>query len=219
MNRPRRTRLLRDRREAGQLLAAELSAFKTRKNVVVLGLPRGGVPVAAEIARALAISLDVIVVRKVGLPGQEELAMGAVASGGIFVRNEAVITATSVGEATIERFVSDKHREVVERENLYRGSKSPTPVAGKTVILVDDGIATGSTMLAAVESLRQRDPKQVVVAIPVAPRDSLRKIGTVADDVVCLMAPSRFIAVGAWYRKFDQTPDETVRQLLGELGS
>ena len=204
----------RDRTEAGRLLAATLQEYANRDDVVVLALPRGGVPVAFEVAKALNAPLDVFVVRKLGLPGQEELAMGAIASGGARVLNRDLIRALSVPNEMIDLVTQQEQRELERREREYRDGRPPIDVLGKTVILVDDGLATGSSMRAAVLALKQKEPAQVVVAVPVAPRDSCTELQSVADKVVCAVTPEPFWGVGQWYEDFSQTSDEEVRELL-----
>lgn len=206
-------RRLADRRDAGRILADHLMSYRDDPDVIVLALPRGGVPTGYEVARALHAPLDVFVVRKLGVPGHEEYAMGAIASGGVTVMNPdtaALRLATEDVEAVIER----ETRELARREAAYRGSRPPLDVAGRTVILVDDGLATGSTMRAAVRAIRRRDPKRVVVAVPVAARQTCEFLRQDADEVVCVFTPSPFMAVGEWYERFDQTTDEEVHALL-----
>jgi putative phosphoribosyl transferase len=205
-----------NRLQAGQELAEALEEYAGRGDVVVLGLPRGGVPVAMEVARKLRAPLDVFLVRKLGVPGHEELAMGAIASGGVLVRNEDIIASLNISEADIERVAQDETEELKRRERAYRGDRAPVQLAGKTVILVDDGLATGASMRAAVEAVRHHDPAQVVVAVPTAPPDTKEALKTDADDVVCVETPRPFGGVGRWYRDFAQTNDEEVRELLEE---
>jgi putative phosphoribosyl transferase len=208
--------LFQDRFEAGRLLAIQLREYANRPDVTVLALPRGGVPVGCEVARALHVPLDVFVVRKLGVPGQEELAMGAIASGGVRVLNTEVINALGISEQEMEAVAAEQQRELQRREQQYRGQRESLDMRGRIVILVDDGLATGSTMRAAVGALRQQNPKQIVVAVPVAARatcaDFQKEAG--ADTVICLYTPMEFYAVGQWYRDFPQTSDEEVRQLL-----
>jgi predicted phosphoribosyltransferase len=204
-----------DRRAAGRILAEHLRDFAGRDDVVVLGLPRGGIPVAYEIAQRLRAPLDVFVVRKLGLPGHPELAMGAIATGGIRVLNEELVTQVRVPMAAIEAVTAAERLELGRRERLYRGVTPPIPVENRTVILVDDGLATGATMRAAVLALRRLFPSQVVVAVPVGSREACHALDTVADDVVCARMPEPFVAVGVWYQNFEQTADEEVRELLG----
>jgi predicted phosphoribosyltransferase len=204
----------RDRSDAGRQLAERLAAFTDRPDVLVLGLPRGGVPVAFEVARALHVPLDVFVVRKLGLPGGEELAMGAIASGGVRVLNDDLVRALQLSEDTIEAAEARERRELERRERMYRGSEPPRDVRGRTIILVDDGLATGSTMRAAVAAVRQRRPARIVVAVPVGAADTCSELAEQADEVVCVHTPERFYAVGLWYLDFSQTTDAEVRELL-----
>ncbi len=203
-----------DRRAGGVALAERLQHLAGRDDVVVLGLPRGGLPVAAEVAGALHAPLDVFVVRKLGLPGHEELAMGAIASGGVRVLNEDVVDWYHPSEEALERVTRAERSELERRERAYRGGRPPTPVASRIVVLVDDGLATGSTMRAAVLAVRRLDPARVVVAAPVGARETCSALGEVADEVICAATPEPFQAVGLWYRDFSQTTDEEVRQLL-----
>ena len=207
-----------NRREAGRILARELGRFAGAHDLVVLALPRGGLPVAHEIAREMNAPLDVFVVRKLGVPRYEELAMGAIASGGVRVINEDVVRRLRISKEAIDEVASDEGHELERRERLYRGDAPPTEVRGKTVILVDDGLATGATMRAAVEALRQRGAGRLIVAVPVGAPDSVIGMKDIADEVVCPMLPEEFNAVGAWYDDFSQTSDEEVRELL-EVGS
>jgi len=203
-----------DRSHAGQELADALEWRGGFDGAVIVALPRGGVPVGFEVARRLDAPLDVIVVRKLGTPGHEELAMGAVASGDIVVRNEGVISASGVDDETFETIATHKRNEVRDRDRLFRGNREPLAVKGKTVVVVDDGIATGSTIRAALRALRQLGPKRIVVAVPVAPPDTVSALLDLADDVLCLHTPTPFMAVGSWYRDFTQVPDNEVRRLL-----
>ncbi len=207
-------RLFRDRTEAGRLLAARLEKYAGKPDVIVLALPRGGVPVAYEVAKALHAPMDVFVVRKLGIPGQEELAMGAVATGGMRVLNDQVVRGLGIPEYVIDAVVNWETEELKRRERLYRGDRPPADVRGKTVILVDDGLATGSTMLAAVRALREQGPARIVVAVPVASPDTCELLKAHVDEVVCAATPDPFYAVGLWYRDFSQTTDEEVRELL-----
>jgi predicted phosphoribosyltransferase len=209
-------RLFRDRAEAGRLLAARLEHYEGKPGVMVLALPRGGVPVAYEVAKALRAPMDVFIVRKLGVPGQEELAMGAVATGGVRVLNDQVVKGLGLPEYVIDAVVRWETEELNRRERLYRGDRPPPDVGGKTVILVDDGLATGSTMLAAVQALRQQGPARIVVAVPVASPDTCELLKKYVDDVVCAATPEPFYAVGLWYLDFSQTTDEEVRQLLSQ---
>jgi len=202
-----------DRHEAGVALADRLLEFAGR-DVVVLGLPRGGIPVAYEVARALHAPLDVFVVRKLGLPGHPELAMGAIASGGVRVLNDEIVRQLRVPSAAIEAVTRGEQMELERRERAYRGARTAIPIEGRVVILVDDGLATGSTMRAAVLAVRRLIPAEIIVAVPVGARDTCRALTEVADDVVCALTPEPFTAVGLWYENFDQTTDEEVRRLL-----
>lgn len=203
-----------DRREAGVELADQLSALRGRDDVVVLGLPRGGVPVAYEVAVALGAPLDVFVVRKLGVPGHAELAMGAIASGGVRVMNEEVLGWYSLPEAAIEQVVRAEALELERREREYRSGQPLLNVERRIVVLVDDGLATGSTMKAAVQAVRALSPARIVVAVPVGAADTCHALSATADDVVCARTPEPFSAVGLWYRNFSQTTDEEVRELL-----
>lgn len=208
------TRLLRDRADAGRRLAAALGSYAGRKNVIVLGLPRGGVPVAFEIAVSLGAPLDVLVVRKLGLPGNEELAIGAIASGGARVINEGMVRSFEVSPSTIERVAAIEAVEMQRREKAYRGDRAPLDVRGRVVILADDGLATGATMLAAVKALRTRDPARIVVACGVGSPDTCAAVTREADECVCVLEPRDLEAVSRWYEHFGQTEDEEVRSLL-----
>jgi predicted phosphoribosyltransferase len=210
------TGLFRDRREAGRLLATRLQAYANRPDVIVLALPRGGVPVAYEVARALNAPLDVFLVRKLGVPGYEELAMGAVATGGVTVFNEEIIRRLGIPDYVIEAVGGRELQELARREQLYRGNRPPPEVRGRTVILVDDGLATGATMHAAIEALRQMQPARIVVAVPTASPQTCQEMRAEVDEVVCAMTPEPFQAVGRWYQDFSQTSDEEVSQLLAQ---
>jgi len=203
-----------DREEAGQRLAQELSRYEDRDDVVVLGLPRGGVPVAFEVAKALKASLDVFVVRKLGVPANPELAMGAIASDGARVMNEGVVRRMNVSEEAIERVAEKERKKLKEREEVYRGARPAVELSGKQVILVDDGLATGATMRAAVLALRQSDPERIVVAVPTTPPDTCAEFKDLVDEVVCLTQPKPFFGVGGAYRDFSQTTNGEVRSLL-----
>lgn len=204
----------RNRLDAGRELADRLQDVAGRDDAVVYALPRGGVPVGFEVARRLGVPLDVMVVRKLGVPGHEELAMGAIASGGVVVRNEEVIAGLGIDDDTLEQVAARERVELRRREQRFRGDRTTPSVEGRTVIVVDDGIATGSTVKAAVRALRQRGPDRIVVAIPVAPREAIGELGDLADEVRCLQTPAPFMAVGAWYEDFRQTTDDEVRELL-----
>jgi len=196
------------------MLATTLQEYANRDDVVVLAVPRGGVPIGFEVAKALHAPLDVFVVRKLGLPGQEELAMGAIASGGVRVLNRDLLRALRIPEEVVDQITQEEQRELERREREYRDERSPIDVRGKTVILVDDGLATGSSMRVAVLALKQKGPAQVVVAVPVAPADTCAELQSVADKVVCAVTPQPFLGVGQWYEDFSQTSDEEVRELL-----
>ena len=202
-----------NRQQAGQRLAQALSAWRGRQDLIVLALPRGGVPVAAEVARFLGAPLDVLVVRKLGHPGQEEYAMGAIASGGVRVRAEP--GDWPVTPSVLEEIVQREQAELQRREHSYRGNRPAPSLQGRPVLLVDDGLATGATMSAAVQAVRMQAPSRMGVAVPVASREALASVGTLADEVICPLVPGSFHAVGLWYRDFDQTGDEEVRRLLG----
>ena len=204
----------RDRAEGGQALAAALARYADRPDVLVLALPRGGVPVAYEVARALDAPLDVFLVRKLGVPGHEELAMGAVASGGVRVLNREVVDALAIPERVIDAVTASEEQELARRERAYRDDRPPPDARDRTVILVDDGLATGSTMRAAVAALRQQGPRRIVVAVPVAAPQTLEELGQEADEAVSPLAPEPFYAVGLWYDDFSPTTDDEVRALL-----
>lgn len=203
-----------DRIDAGRQLAAKLHTYADRPDVVVLALPRGGVPVGFEVAQALHVPLDIFLVRKLGLPGQPELAMGAIATGGVRVLNDDVIERLRVPDETIEAVAQEELRELERRQQRYRGDRPAPSVRDKTVILVDDGLATGSTMRAAVAALRRQRPARIVVAVPVGAAETCADLRTEADEVVCAQTPEPFYAVGLWYEDFAQTTDDEVRELL-----
>lgn len=203
-----------DRFDAGQQLAQRLMQYADRPEVEILALPRGGVPVAFEVSQALYAPLDVFVVRKLGLPGHEELAMGAIASGGVRVLNQDVIQSAGVAQDQIELVARREQKELERREHLYRGDRPRTRIHGRTIILVDDGLATGSTMLAAVQAVRAHEPQRIIVAVPVASREAIALLEGSADELVSVLIPPEFMAVGAWYEQFDQTTDSEVRLLL-----
>jgi putative phosphoribosyl transferase len=203
-----------DRRAAGQALAEALAAYANRSDVVVIGLPRGGVPVAVEVAQALRAPLDLLLVRKLGAPMQPELALGAIASGGFRVIDEALIRTLGVRPHEIAVVEAAEHTELARREAVYRSGRPPAPLAGRTVLLVDDGLATGATMRVAIQAVRAAHAARVVVAVPVAPAEALGRIQREADEVVCLHVPARFMGVGAWYEQFPQLRDEDVLSLL-----
>ena len=208
--------LFRDRAEAGRRLAEKLQGYANRPDVVVLALPRGGVPVAHEVARALNAPLDVFLVRKLGVPGHEELAMGAIASGGVRVLNREVVDELMLANDTFDAVAAREEAELARRERLYRGGSSAPEVRGKTVILVDDGLATGSTMRAAVAALRLHEPARIVGAVPIAARVVCEELRQIADEMVCSAVPDAFHAVGLWYEDFRPTTDQEVQALLGQ---
>ena len=205
-----------DRAEAGRLLGVKLSKYAGRDDVIVLGLPRGGVPVAYEVAQALRVPLDVFIVRKLGVPGFEELAVGAIASGGVRVLNEEVANALPNRDEIIEAVTQRETAELERREREYRDGRPAPELRDRTVILVDDGLATGATMRAAVKALRQRGAAKIVVAVPVGPPDTCKEFEDEADEVVCASAPEFFQAVGQYYEDFSQTSDGEVRELLAK---
>jgi putative phosphoribosyl transferase len=205
-----------DRREAGKELAARLRKYADRSDVVALALPRGGVPVAFEVAEALNAPLDLFLVRKLGTPGHRELAMGAIASGGVRVLNEDVVRWYGIQEAMVDAVAQEEQQELERREQLYRSGRPPAPIENRIVILIDDGLATGSSMRAAVQAVQQLKPARVVVAVPVGAPETCRDLATLADEVVCARMPEPFNAVGQWYLDFDQTTDDEVRYLLDE---
>lgn len=206
--------LFRNRREAGLRLAQKLGSYAQGGRVVVLALPRGGVPVGFEIASALGAPLDVFVVRKLGVPGHEELAFGAIASGGVRVLNEQLLSELPIPDPVIDGITAEESSELARRERAYRGDRARLEVRGSTVILVDDGVATGSTMRAAIRALRLHEPTRVVVAVPLGPLSACDEIELEADELVCLAKPEPFFAVGQWYADFTQTSDDQVRELL-----
>jgi predicted phosphoribosyltransferase len=206
----------RDRVHAGQVLAEQLGRYANRPDVLVLALPRGGVPVAYEVAVALQVPMDVFLVRKLGVPGHEELAMGAVASGGLRVLNDDVVHGLGVTEAVIDRVAEKEMIELSRREREYRGDRPEPDPGGRIVILVDDGLATGSTMRAAAQALATRQPAKIVVAVPLAAPETCQALAREVDEVICAVTPQPFYAVGLWYEDFDQTSDEAVRTLLAE---
>ena len=203
-----------DRFDAGRNLAMRLSEYANRQDVVILALPRGGLPVAFEVAGALKAPLDVFLVRKLGLPGYEELAMGALASGDVRVINEDVVRQFKIPQHVMDAVAAEQQRELERREQMYRAGREPLNVAGKTVILIDDGLATGSTMRAAVQALRLSNAQKIVVAVPVSAADTCENLRSEADQIVCAEAPEDFTAVGRWYVDFTQTTDEEVCELL-----
>jgi putative phosphoribosyl transferase len=209
-------RFFKDRREAGKLLGERLINYANKSDVLVLALPRGGVPVAFEVAKKLNATLDIFIVRKLGVPGHEELAMGAIATGGVRVLNEEVLNMINIPQLAIEEVT---HRELLEmrrREEQYRGKRAEPVIAGKTIIIVDDGLATGSTMRAAVIALKRQGPASITVAVPVADPGVCNQFRQIADDVVCAVTPGSLGAVGRWYEDFSQTTDEEVIELLNQ---
>ena len=203
-----------NRVDAGRQLARRLTAHAGRSDVIVLALPRGGVPVAAEIASTLTAPLDVFLVRKIGVPGHPELAMGAIAEGGVRVLHEHLIEELGISRATVDQISSRERLELDRRDRLYRGDRPAPVVRDRTVILVDDGLATGATMEAAIAALREMKPARIIVAVPVGAMETCDRIGKLADEVVCLSTPTFFNAVGQWYEDFSETSDRDVRDLL-----
>lgn len=204
--------LFRDRTDAGQKLWQKLKTYANREDVIVLGLPRGGVPVAFEVAKALNAPLDVFLVRKLGVPRQPELAMGAIASGGIRILNRKVIEKLNISEAEIASTAAEEQRELERREYAYRGNR-PLDLSGRIIILVDDGLATGATMRAAAIAIARQQPKRIIAAVPVAP-EVYNEFQVEVDEIICVETPQPFVAVGLWYQKFDQTTDAQVQNLL-----
>jgi predicted phosphoribosyltransferase len=206
--------IYRNRSEAGKYLAAQLITYADRDDVLVLALPRGGVPVAFEVAKELRAPLDIFLVRKLGLPGHEELAMGAIATGGVRVLNDEVVDYLEISGDVIDSIAAEELTELERRERAYRGNRPEPEVRGKTVILVDDGLATGSTMRAAASALRQQGPARIVVAVPVSALETCDEYRMSVDEIICAATPKRFNGVGRWYRDFSQTSDKEVRELL-----
>lgn len=211
--------VFRDRSEGGRAVAGHLRAYADRPDVLVLALPRGGVPIGYEVARMLRAPLDVFVVRKLGVPGHEELALGAIASGGTRVLNQEIVGMFQFSGGIIDAIADREQRELERRERAYRGDRPAPVIEGRVVILVDDGLATGATMLAAVRAVRQRGPSRVIVAVPVAARASCDDLRREADEIVCAATPEPFYAVSAWYENFSETTDEEVRRLLEEAAT
>ena len=211
--------LFANRREAGRILASLLMKYPDRDDVFVLALPRGGVPVGFEVAQALRAPLDVFIVRKLGVPGHDELAMGAIATGGVRVLNDDVVTSLELEPEVIDAVAAREEKELARRERLYRGARPAPDVHGRTVILIDDGLATGSTMRAAVAALRKQRPARIVVAVPVAASETCEEFKTEVDEVVCAATPRMFNGVGRWYEDFSQTTDEEVHELLAQARS
>lgn len=208
-----------NRTQAGELLAAKLTAYTKRPDVLVLGLPRGGVPVAFEIAKTLNVPLDIILVRKLGVPTQPELVMGAIATGGVLVLNDDMINLLGISGAEIDVAAQREMQELERRDRLYRGNRPLPHVENRTVILVDDGVATGSTLRAAIAALRQQQPQQIIVAVPIAPTSVCQWLRIEADDVVCAVEVEQLSAISLWYEEFAQTTDEEVRALLAEASN
>lgn len=207
-----------DRRDAGRQLAERLLPLADEPGLIVLGLPRGGIPVAREVAAALKAPLDVFLVRKLGVPGHEELAMGAIASGGLRILNDDVVRDLNLDPETIERVERTERQELARRERVFRGDRSPLDLAGRTVMLVDDGLATGSTMRVAATALRALHPKQIIGAVPVAAADVCEAMRAFVDEMICLRTPRNFAAVGLWYLDFEQTTDQEVKSILDSVG-
>ena len=206
--------IFRNRTEAGRRLSAKLRAYENRAEVIVLALPRGGVPVAYEVASALGVPMDIFLVRKLGTPGHRELAMGAIASGGVRVLNEDVVRWYGISEAAIEHIAREEQEELARRERAYRDDRPAPDLANRIVILIDDGLATGSTMRAAAQAVRAHRPARVAIAVPVGAPQTCAELAAVADEVICARMPEPFSAVGQWYLNFDQTGDDEVRELL-----
>jgi len=208
--------LFANRREAGRILASLLMRYADRDDVLVLALPRGGVPVGFEVAQALRAPLDVFIVRKLGVPGHDELAMGAIATGGVRVLNDDVVISLELEPEVIDAVAAREEKELARRERIYRGARPAPDVRGRTVIVVDDGLATGSTMRAAVAALRKQGPARIVVAVPVAAPETCKEFKTEVDEAVCAATPRMFNGVGRWYEDFSQTTDEEVHELLAQ---
>jgi len=209
----------RNRTEAGQVLARRLQQYKNQPDVLILGLPRGGVPVAYEVARELNAPLDVFIVRKLGVPGHEELGMGAIATGGVRTLHEGIIREIGISPQTIEAVSAREQAELERRERLYRGDRPAPTIKGRTVVIVDDGLATGSTMKAAIQAVRQQDPRQVIVAVPTAPSETCEQLKESADHVVCALTPEPFFSVGGSYADFTQITDGEVRDLIASAAN
>ena len=211
--------LFKDRRLAGQVLAVKLAAYANRADVLVLALPRGGVPVAFEVAKALNAPLDVFVVRKLGVPGQKELAMGAIAAGNVRILNEDVIRQEKIDTEAIEKVTAKEQQELNRRQTVYRGDRPKPAIQGRTIILIDDGLATGATMRAAIAALHKQQPAKIVVAVPVSSEQTYQDIKSLIDEIICADIPSPFYCVGLWYEKFPQTTDQEVRYLLNKAAN
>jgi putative phosphoribosyl transferase len=205
-----------NRTEGGRALAEKLLDYRDQPDVLVLALPRGGVPVAAEVAQALRLPLDVFLVRKLGAPGNEELALGAVATGGVRVLNQSIIEAFEVTQAELDSIIAAEQQELERRQRAYRDGLSPPEIRDRTVLLIDDGLATGATMYAAVLALRQQQPARIVVGVPVAAPETCAEFRDEVDEIVCAITPEPFYGVGMWYRDFEQTSDDEVRELLAQ---
>lgn len=208
-----------DRREAGRALAQKLLKYASRSDTIVLALPRGGVPVAYEVALAMKVPLDVWIVRKLGLPGRQELAIGAIASGGVRILNHDIIQAVGLSQTTIDKVTEQELDELKRREQQYRGNRPPFDVRDRTVILIDDGLATGASMLAAVRSLRTQKPASIIVAVPAAAPQAIEILRSEVDEVIFVIAPFDFKGVGNWYEEFSQTTDDEVQRLLEQANS
>jgi predicted phosphoribosyltransferase len=206
--------IFRDRTDAGKYLATKLLSYKDRQDVLVLALPRGGVPVAFEVAQALRVPLDIFLVRKLGVPGHEELAMGAISTGGVRVLNEDTVDYLNIPEHIIDSIAAEELKELKRRERAYRGNRPEPDVKGKTVILIDDGLATGSTIRAAAQALRPQQPARIIVAVPVSAPETCDEYRIGVDEIICAVTPEPFVGVGMWYLDFSQTTDEEVRDLL-----
>ena len=206
--------IFRDRTEAGKYLATKLLSYKDRQDVLVLALPRGGVPVAFEVAQELRVPLDIFLVRKLGVPGHEELAMGAISTGGVRVLNEDTVNYLRIPEHIIDAIAARELKELKRRELAYRGSRPEPDVKGKTVILIDDGLATGSTIRAAAQALRKQQPARIIVAVPVSAPETCDEYRIGVDEIICAVTPEPFLGVGMWYLDFSQTTDDEVRDLL-----
>jgi len=209
-------RPFKNRTEAGRVLASHLAGYANRSDLVVLALPRGGVPVAFEVAQALDAPLDVFLVRKLGTPGQPELAVGAIAGGGVRVVNWPLVEYLGISDRVIDNIAARERQELERRERAYRDDRPPIEVRNRTIILIDDGLATGSTMGAAIAALKQRQPARIVVAVPVAPASTCDQLREVVDEVICPLSPEEFDGVGRWYEDFSQTSDDEVRSLLDQ---
>lgn len=211
--------LFQNRTTAGQVLAEKLIVYADRCDLLIMGLPRGGVPVAFEVAQALRAPLDVFLVRKLGVPGQEELAMGAIASGGVRVLNYDIIETLHLSEAAIDRVTAKQQQELERREQLYRQNRPYPQLRDRTVILVDDGLATGATMRAAVQAIKLQQPAAIIVAVPVASPETQQELATQVDEIICVEMPVPFYSVGSWYAEFPQTTDAQVCELLQQAGT